>query len=108
MPVVQMEEKLSEHPMFPGAAPVLWGLIHSPGFYFEVDSDVTSVENAVTPDGAITKWRIDNALSGAKQTEIAWSCNSADEYEAAKTIVEAWLRGRPVGEVADTATAEAT
>jgi hypothetical protein len=88
MPVVQMEAELSEHPMFPGAAPVFQGLISSPGFYFEVDSDVTAVENAVTPDGVITKWRVNNALSGAMQTMIAWSSNSADEYKAAKAAAQ--------------------
>jgi hypothetical protein len=88
MPVVQMEAELSEHPMFPDAAPVFQGPISSPGFYFEVDSDVTAVENAVTPDGMITKWRVDNALSGAMQTMIAWHSNSADEYEAAKAMAQ--------------------
>ena len=84
MPVMEMEKELSAHPMFPGTAPVYKGLIHSPGFYYEIDSDVTAVENAVTLGGIITKWRIDNALSGSQQTAIAWSVNSAEQYEAAK------------------------
>lgn len=85
MPVEEFEKELSE--VFPGAAPVCKGLIYSPGFYYEIDSDVTAVANANTPEGVITKWRVDSAVSGAEQTIIAWNANSVEEYEAAKAAL---------------------
>lgn len=76
-----------EHPLFPGTSPVVPVMIHVPGFYYEIDSDVTAVANANTPDGTITKWRVDNPLSGAEQTIIAWNSGSVEEYEAAKSAL---------------------
>ena len=85
MPVENFEKELSE--LFPGTAPGYKGLIYSPGFYYEIYSDVTAVANASTPDGTITKWRDDSAVSGAEQTIIAWNSNSVEEYEAAKAAL---------------------
>jgi hypothetical protein len=75
------------HPLFPNALPVVPVMIHIPGFYYEIDSDVTAVANAVTPEGVITKWRVDSAVSGAEQTIMAWNCKSTVEYEAAKAAL---------------------
>ena len=83
-PTEQAVGELQEHPLFPGATPVIPVLIHVPGFYYETDNDVTAVENQSTPQGQITKWRVDNPISTAQQTYLAWNSSSVEEYEAKK------------------------
>ena len=83
-PIVKMEPELSDHPMFPSAAPVYQGSIHNPGFFYEIDVDVTAIENSDTPSGRITKWRDNRPLSGAEQTLLAWDSSSVEDYKAKK------------------------
>ena len=83
-PVQQAVGELQEHPLFPGAEPVFLMRIHVPGFYYEIDNDVTAVENQSTSQGQITKWRVDNPISTAHQTHLAQNSSSVEEYESKK------------------------
>lgn len=81
----QMAEEPIQLPCFgPNSTPVIPAAIRSPGFFFEIDSCNTAVENRVIDGGHITKWRVEFPLSGAAQQALAWSSQSNEEYQAKK------------------------
>jgi hypothetical protein len=83
-PTIVSTEDLQEHPLFPGSTPVTPILVENLGFYYDIDTNVVAVENRTIAEGCITKWRIDQLLSGSEQQELAWSCKDANEYEHCK------------------------
>lgn len=68
----------------PNSTPVLPMMIENPGFFYEIDSWTTAVENRVIDGCHFTKWCTEYPLSSATQQALAWNSQSNEEYEAKK------------------------